>query len=281
MKITLGLRSSRSKELKVMYATRYGFEKRRLPAASAAIAASALLAVGSFKPCLAGPSSQTAFPSPDEASRALVSAAQERDEQAVIKILGGGSDLIRSDDNAEDALERERFVQKYQEMHRWVRQSGGIATLYIGAENWPFPIPLLARNGAWQFDSKTGSDEILFRRIGENEVTAIVACDTLVTPETHPGTDSDAARLPKTALPQASIPNPFHGYYFRILQDSGGGIAAIAYPAIYRSSGVMTFIATRDGGVSEKDLGVTTAKIAGAMTTYHADATWTPVEPKP
>jgi Protein of unknown function (DUF2950) len=260
----------RSKELKMMYATRYGFEKRRLPAASAALAASALLAVGSVKPCLAGPSSQTAFPSPDEASRALVSAAQE-DEQAVIKILGGGSDLIRSDDNAEDALERERFVQKYQEMHRWVRQSGGIATLYIGAENWPFPIPLLARNGVWQFDSKAGSNEILFRRIGENEVTAIVTCDTLVTPETRPGTDSDAARIPK----------PFHGYYFRILQGSSGGIAAIAYPAIYRSSGVMTFIATKDGGVSEKDLGVTTPKIAGSMTTYHADATWTPVEPKP
>jgi hypothetical protein len=277
MKITLGLQSSRSKELKVMYATRYGFERRRLPAASAAIAASALLAVGFVKPCLAGPSSQTAFRSPGDASRALVSAAQERDEQAVIKILGGGSDLIRSDDNAEDALERERFVQKYQEMHRWVRQSGGIANLYIGAENWPFPIPLLARNGAWQFDSKAGSDEILFRRIGENEVTAIVTCDTLVTPET----DSDAARLPKTALPEASIPNPFHGYHFRILQGSGGGIAAIAYPAIYRSSGVMTFIATKDGGVSEKDLGATTAKIAGAMTTYHADATWTPVEPKP
>jgi hypothetical protein len=241
----------------------------------------ALLAVGSVKLCLAEPSSQTTFPSPDDAGRALVSAAQEHDERSVIKILGGGSDLIRSDDNAEDALERERFVQKYQEMHRWVRQSGGIATLYIGAENWPFPIPLLTRNRVWRFDSQAGSDEILFRRIGENEVTAIVTCNTLVTPETHPGTDSEAARLPRTLLPQASIPNPVHGYYFRILPSSDGGIAAIAYPARYRSSGVMTFIATQEGAVSEKDLGARTAKIAGAMTTYHADATWTPVESKP
>jgi Protein of unknown function (DUF2950) len=268
----------RSKELEMMCVIKHGIEKRRPPAASAAPLALALLAAGSVKLCLAGPSSQTAFPSPDEASRALVSAAQEHDERAVTRILGGGSGLIRSDDNAEDALERERFVQKYQEMHRWVRQSGGIATLYIGAENWPFPIPLLSRNGVWQFDSKAGSDEILYRRIGENEVTAIVTCDTLITPETHPGTASDAARLPKTL---ASVPNPFHGYYFRILSSSGGGIAAIAYPAKYRSSGVMTFIATIDGGVTEKDLGVSTAKVAGAMTTYRADATWTPVESKP
>lgn len=65
------------------------------------------------------------------------------------------------------------------------------------------------------------------------------------------------------------------------LPNSGGGNAAIAYPAIYRSSGVMTIIATLDGGVSEKDLGAGTEKIAEAMTTYHADSTWTPVEATP
>ncbi len=80
-------------------------------------------------------------------------------------------------------------------MHRWVRESGGIETLYIGAENWPFPVPLVSRNGVWRFDSKAGFDEILFRRIGENEVTAIGMCDTLVTAETHPGTNSEADRL--------------------------------------------------------------------------------------
>jgi hypothetical protein len=265
----------------MMYATS-GFEKRRLRNSNpgAVLVVSALLAAASVKPCLAGPS-QTSFSSPDDASRALVSAAQEHDERAVIKILGGGSGLIRSDDTVEDALEREHFVQKYQEMHRWVREPGGIATLYIGAENWPFPLPLVSRNGAWRFDSKAGSEEILFRRIGENEVTAIVMCDTLVTPETHPGTGSEPNRLLQTLHSHASKPIPIHGYYFHILPNSGGGIAAIAYPAMYRSSGVMTFIATGDGGVSEKDLGANTAKIAEAMTTYHADATWTPVESTP
>jgi hypothetical protein len=266
----------------MMYATKCGFAKRPLhrSPAGVALAVSALLAAASVRPCLAGPN-QTGFSSPDDASGALVSAAREHDERAVITILGGGSELIRSDDTAEDALEREHFVQKYQEMHRWVRKPGGIATLYIGAENWPFPVPLESRHGVWRFDSKAGSEEILFRRIGENEVTAIVMCDTLATQKTDPGTDSEANRLLQTLHSQASKPKPLHGYYFRILPNSGGGIAAIAYPAIYRTSGVMTIIATQDGGVSEKDLGANTKKVAAAMTTYHADSTWTPVEATP
>jgi len=253
------------------------------PQASAVLVAWALLLAVSVKPCLAGASGQTTFPSPDDASHALVSAVQEHDERAVGKILGAGSEIISSDDRSEDTLERERFVQKYQEMHRWVRESGGTTTLYIGAENWPFPIPLVARNGVWRFDSKTGSDEIRFRRIGENEVTAIGMCDTLVTAKTHPGSNSEADRLVTALLPHvegASNPIFFHGYYFHIMANSGGRFAAVAYPARYRSSGVMTFIVTEDGGVSEKDLGPNTANIAGAMTTYRPDATWTPAESK-
>jgi len=269
----------------MMHAAKYGSDRRHFPkSASAGLAVGALLLAGSVKLCLAAPSDQSAFPSPADAGRALVSAVRDHNERAVTKILGAGGDLVGTDDKAEDTLERERFVQKYQEMHRWVRESGGIATLYIGAENWPFPIPLVSRNGEWRFDSKAGSDEILFRRIGENEVTAIGMCDTLVTAETHPGTNSEADRLVKTLLPQlraAGKPIPLHGYYFHILQSSSGGFAAVAYPARYRTSGVMTFVVTQDGRVSEKDLGPNTAKIAGAMTTYSADATWAPVESTP
>jgi len=251
-----------------MFTLKFGFEKRYLPGltTSAALVACALLVAAPVKPCLAGPSNQTTFSSPDGASRALVSAVQNHDEREVTRILGGGSDLTSTHDEAEDTLERERFVQKYQEMHRWARESGGIATLYIGAENWPFPIPLESRNGVWRFDPKAGSDEILFRRIGENEVTAIGICHTLAT-----------AKAP----PDASGPIPFQGYYLHILPASDGGFAAIAYPAVYRSSGVMTFIVTQDGDVSEKDLGPDTAKISGTMTDYRPDATWTHVEAKP
>jgi hypothetical protein len=251
-------------------------------AASAALVVCALLGMGS-RLCLAEASSQTAFASPDEASRALVSAVQQHDERSVTRILGGGDGLISADDRAEERLERERFVRKYQEMHRWVRESDGTRVLYIGAENWPFPIPLVSRDGQWQFDSKAGSDEILFRRIGENEVTAIGMCDTLATAETHPGADSEADRLVETLLPEMRNPRtaiPFHGYYFHILPNSGSGFAAIAYPAVYRSSGVKTFIVTPDGAVSEKDLGPDTVNIAAAMTTSRIDSTWTPADPK-
>lgn len=269
-----------------MRAIKSGLEKHHLPrpTARASLVAWALLSAVSITPCLARASSQRTFASPDEASRALVSAVQEHDERAVGKILGAGSALISSDDKAEDTLERERFVQKYQEMHRWARESGGPTTLYVGAENWPFPIPLVARDGMWRFDSKAGSDEIRFRRIGENEVTAIGMCDTLVTAKARPGSDSEADRLVTALLPHvegASKPMLFHGYYFHIMVNSGNRFAAIAYPARYRSSGVLTFIVTQDGGVSEKDLGPNTANIAGAMTGYHADGSWTPAELKP
>jgi hypothetical protein len=80
-------------------------------------------------------------------------------------------------------LDREMFVQKYQEMHRLGRDADGSETLYIGAENWPFPIPLVEKNGAWHFDPDTGLKEVLFRRIGENELTAIAICHELVAAE--------------------------------------------------------------------------------------------------
>lgn len=89
--------------------------------------------------------------------------------------------------------------------------------LYIGAENWPFPVPLVSRNGVWRFDPQAGSLEILFRRIGENEMTAIGMCRTPITAEAHPGLDSEADRLVNLLLPHApqeSKPIPIHGYYF-------------------------------------------------------------------
>ena len=280
MRMAPGLRLDLSKEFEMTRGMKTRFEKHRLTksTACASLAAFALFAAGSVELCLAGPSSQATFASPDDASHALASAVRQHDEQAVREILGGGTELISSDDKVEDTLDRERFAQKYQEMHRLVRESGGIATLYIGAENWPFPVPLVSHNGIWTFESKVGSEEIRFRRIGENEVTAIGMCATLVMAKMHPGSDHEAERLITTLLPQAkaaSKPILFRGYYFRILPNSGGAIAAIAYPAMYRSSGVMTFIATYNGGVAEKDLGPNTANIARAMTGYQADASWT------
>src|SRR6201997_91407 len=134
------------------------------------------LTLGHARLSFAQKSGPKTFSSPGEASNALFQAVKNEDEQALEAILGAGKEVTSSSDEIEDKLERERFGQKYREMHRLVREPDGSTVLYIGAENWPFPIPLVSKNGAWYFDSETGKQEILFRRVGENEATAIEAC---------------------------------------------------------------------------------------------------------
>ena len=140
----------------------------------------------------------------------------------------------------------------------------------------------MSRNGAWRFDSDVGAHEIRYRRIGENELTAIALCQALVA-QSHPGadgaTDGPAAGV-LAAAKNGGRPVAFHGYYFRTLAGSGNRVAALAYPIAYRSSGVMTFAVDAGGAAYEKDLGPSTAKIAGTMTGYRIDRTWSPAEAK-
>ena len=226
--------------------------------------------------CVAG-NNQATFMSAEEASHALYLAVRNHDERAVTEILQEGHSPVSADEELQNRLDRERFVQKYEEMHRWVREARGGMLLYIGAENWPFPIPLVSRNGIWRFDSDAGMHEIRYRRIGENEVTAIALCQALAAPS-HPGDATDGITA---AVRSGDGPVAFHGYYFRRLAGSGNRFAAIAYPAAYRSSGVMTFMVDPDGGAYEKDLGPNTAKVAATMTGYRIDGTWTPAEATP
>jgi len=229
--------------------------------------------------CVAGKFNQATFVSAEEASHALFLAVRDHDERAVTEILQEGNSPVGADEELQNRLDRERFVQKYEEMHRWVREARGGMLLYIGAENWPFPIPLVSRNGVWRFDSDAGMREIRYRRIGENEVTAIALCQALVA-QSHPGT-ADAVDGIAASVKSGDRPVAIHGYYFRRLAGSGDRFAAIAYPAAYQSSGVMTFMVDPDGGAYEKDLGPNTAKVAGTMTGYRIDATWMPAEATP
>jgi hypothetical protein len=247
-----------------------------------------------------GPAQQSAqqtFPSAAEASQNLCQAVQNNNVQAIANILGGPTDLASSGDEAQDNAERELFIEKYKEMHRLGRDGDGTVTLYIGAENWPFPIPLVEKNGAWRFDPDAGAKEVLFRRIGENELTAIMICHEFVAAEVEyraePNTTNPASSFPTSLVAQAAGVSPrqdpvlLHGYYFRVLPKgttngtrtaaqgkSAGRFALIAYPAEYRSSGVMTFIITGDDVVYNKDLGANTAALASALRTFPKDATW-------
>src|SRR6202049_375616 len=153
----------------------------------------AMWATNGAYPGLAQPSAQPKFQSTAEASQTLFQAVQSNNEEAIARMLGGPTELTSSRDADRDKVERELFVQKYQEMHRLGRDVDGSMTLYIGAENWPFPIPLVAKSGAWRFDSEAGLKEVMFRRVGENELMAITMCHEFVAAEKHYRTKLDNA----------------------------------------------------------------------------------------
>ena len=147
----------------------------------ASLALFALWSLGFTRTLLAQPPGHKTFSSPAEATRALFLAAQAGDEKALLEIFGpDGKELISSGDVVEDKDRRDQFVRKYREMNRLVQEPDGTMKLYIGAENWPMPIPLVNRDGAWYFNTGAGKEEILFRRIGRNEIAASRVLQELV-----------------------------------------------------------------------------------------------------
>lgn len=297
----------------------------------AAIAVAAIFSMvmaSSATPAAAQQAGQETFTSAGKASHALIGALKANDEPALLKILGpDGEEIVSSGDPVEDKENRAAFVQKYQQMHRLVTEPNGETTLYIGAENWPTPIPLEHKGNVWYFDTPAGKQEVLYRRVGRNELAVIQVCHELVDAEkeyygqphdgnsahiyaekfmSDPGkqdglyweASSGQGESPIGPLvAEASAmgystdhkPEPFHGYYFRILKGEKGtngthsyiedgkmtgGFAFLAYPAEYRSSGVMAFIVDQNGSVYEKDLGKRTPETSKTLTVYSRDKTW-------
>jgi hypothetical protein len=190
------------------------------------------------------------FSSPDDAAAALYAAARRDDEAALLVILGpGAKELIMwSDDPNERRIEHEDFAQKYDRMHRLVKEPDHTVALYVGAENWPLPIPLVQYKGAWYFEAELGKQEVLYRRVGRNEMEALEVCHALVDAEkeyystahhytqkfmsssdSHDGlywNGTDASKqsfigphLAHAGMTESGGQNlrPFHGYYYRIL----------------------------------------------------------------
>jgi hypothetical protein len=271
-------------------------------------------------------SGQETFPSAQLAVQSLVTALQKDDSAALTKILGPGAERIRSSgDPAEDQKNRQQFLDKYKQMHRLVTEQNGLTTLYIGAENFPTPIPLAKQGKDWYFDTPVGERVILYRRIGQNELTVIQVCGEMVSAEkeydgqsheyaqrftSSPGQQNGLYWQSAEGQPQSPLGpfvaqaseegyatgsspyrTPFYGYYFRVLKAQGpnapggaksylvdgkmtGGFAILAYPAEYRSTGVMTFLVAQDGVVYQKDLGPHTLDLAHAIKAYDIDSTW-------
>jgi hypothetical protein len=124
---------------------------------------------------------QEAFATPDEAVTALVAAVRsENPSDAIVKVLGpDGRDIASSGDDVDDQARRERFLSSFDESHS-LQADGNKQTLVIGKDDYPFPIPIVQADGKWRWDTAAGLDQILTRRIGENELAAIEVMRTYV-----------------------------------------------------------------------------------------------------
>jgi hypothetical protein len=275
---------------------------------------------------------QRTFDSPGAAVDALVTATEAGDMKTLRSILGSDAEpILSSGDPVADQNARDNFAAKYREMHRSTYDAQGRIILYVGAENWPLPIPVVKKDNAWLFDTSAGAAELVYRRIGQNELHTIGVLNELTRaqreyaseergggstkqfarkilsdPRTHNGLYWTVAECEPVSPIGPLVANataegykrvtdgnrvPFHGYYYRILTQQGvhapggarnylvngemtRGFAFLAYPADYRSSGVMTFMFNQDGVIVQKDLGAKTAQVATAMTKFNPDRTW-------
>jgi len=296
-------------------------------------AALLLLVAGAVSSCGNAPqktttegTAQRVFATPGEAGTAFLEAAKSGDQAALLAIFGpDGKTALFSGDAVKDKDNLQDFVAAYNQMHRWREVKVGGEVLYVGADNYPFPIPL-GKNaaGQWVFDTAAGKDEILARRIGRDELTAIAACSAVADAQAtyfrmqkqyaqkfiSDEGKKDGLYWPvaagQTASPLEDVrdfakaagytnadtkPQPFDGYYFRLLTRQGdkakggakdyivngkmtGGFALLAYPAEYRNSGIMTFVVDKDGVVYQKDLGEKTVELAQAMAEYDPGDGW-------
>lgn len=271
---------------------------------------------------------QKTFASPEDAGAALVAAAKSGDQGALLAIFGPDSKgVLFTGDTVRDQDNLKGFIASYDQMHRWGNLKAGGKVLYTGADNFPFPIPLDKNSsGQWSFDTAAGKDEILARRIGRGELTAIAACGVSAIAEDQyfskakqyaqqfasdqgkqnglywPATEGQA-QSPLGPLGDfakalgytnaGDKPQPFNGYYYRILTKQGatakggakdyivdgkmtGGFAILAYPVEYRNTGIMTFIIGKDGVIYQKDLGEKTIDQGAAMTEYNPGEDWSP-----
>jgi Protein of unknown function (DUF2950) len=282
------------------------------------LAALVILAVGFILGCSKKQSnsatevSQKTFATPAEAGKALQTAAQTKDDKAIAQVLGAkAKTLVSSGDSAEDANANDSFAKKYDRMNRWVAMTDGSQVLYVGADNYPFPIPLAKDSSArWYFDASAGDEELRARRIGSNELAAMDACiliahaEELYHQDTHRYTDTIISTPGRQdglywEVAEGQVSSPmgrlnqfakgiwedgdhsktavFNGYSFRILTTQGG-FTIFASPVNYQRSGIMTFSVGRDGVVYQQDLGPQTTDTIEAINQYNSSNGWTQAE---
>lgn len=253
-------------------------------------------------------SAQQSFPSPDKAAAALAAAVRDGEQSRVHSILGLSSrDILSSGDEVRDASDRQRFVAAYDARNSIV-ESGSTATLLVGQEQFPFPIPMVRSRSGWRFAAEAGRREIIARRIGRNELDAmqtvlaiadaqfeyaakghdgrnpgIYAQRIVSQPDKHDGLywpaapGAEPSPLGELAAGAASegykageTQQPYHGYYFKILGRQGP--AATGGEADYVAGGNMIGgFAVLAYPASYGRSGITTFIVNHAGTVYQKD----------
>jgi len=207
---------------------------------------------------------QQTFKTPEEAATALVNAAKSGDSKSIVTVLGpDGEDIVSSGDEVADAATRAKFIAAYDAKHTIAMEGDSKAVMVVGPDDFPLPIPLVRKDGLWRFDTAAGREEILFRRIGENELDAIQSALAYVDAQdeyaekdrTGAGVNTYAQRIISqpgkkdglywpTSQGEEASPlgeliaeatkqgyrvgggrTPFHGYYFKILTKQGAAAA--------------------------------------------------------
>ncbi len=266
---------------------------------------------------------QERFDSPEAAAQAVMDAANNHDSARLTAILGAEARaILTSGDAAQDRAEQSEFVSLARTKHQLepCPLDANRVILSVGEADWPFPIPIVRTAGKWSFDASQADVEMRARRIGANEMDAVeiakgyveaqqryaedhgrngmpeYAARLMSTPGQHDGLygDSVTPSLIPEGLAQANS-KPYHGYYFRILEEQGpnapggahaykvggkliGGFGLVAWPAEYGVSGIQTFIVNHNGTVFEKDIEPVGGKAPAVVTRFDPDASWTRVE---
>jgi hypothetical protein len=164
-------------EEKEMFIHSWNQKRRSMHRFGFVIIAAVMMVAGCYQLVFATDAIQKSFKSPEEAVRALGDAVKGNDTKELLTIFGPeGKELISSGDKVADETGRKRFAQAYEEMNKLVSENDTKVILHVGKGNWPFPIPVVKRGEYWLFDTMAGREEILNRRIGRNELSAIQVC---------------------------------------------------------------------------------------------------------
>ena len=216
----------------------------------AAIAA-AFFVFGNVAILYAQDAAQETFSSPQQAMQALVQAAEAKDHAALDKIFGPTAQQLLSGDPVEDADDLDDFSEGVQESAQLKQEGDSKYTLTIGQDNWPFPVPIVKQGDQWVFDTKAGSQEILDRRIGENELSAITTCRAYVVAQweyfTHDdwGHDGVAAYAPRFI----STPGQHDGLYWETApEEAPSPLGALVAEARAEGYGSQNASAQNDAG---------------------------------